>query len=132
MILPKSQQPFGGWLLDGAQRLAQFRHGRFASFHLRPGAHSFTVEGPTGPGKQPLVLNVQDGGHYCVRLYARMINAWVYARWDNKIEEVPCRKAQVDAAHLEPVDIKRVDAGVRAEFDPAIKFPKDGESQAHH
>ncbi len=132
VYLPKSQQPFGGWLLDGPQKLAQFRHGRFATFHLEPGAHTFTVEGPAGPGKQPLALNVQSGGHYCVRLYGTMINALVYARWENKIEEVPCQDAQRDAADLKPIEIKRVDPAVRAEFDPAATFPADRNSQAQH
>jgi hypothetical protein len=130
VFLPKSEQPFGGWLFDGSQRLAQVRHGRFVTFHLNPGAHSFTVLGPPGPGKKPLVINVKDGGQYCVRLFAKMINLGVYGRWDSQIEEVPCQQAQRDAAHLKPIEIKQVDPAVRAELDPGTTFR--GESQPQH
>jgi hypothetical protein len=58
VFLPKSQQPFGGlqggWLFDGPQRLARVRMGRFVTFHLNPGEHSFTDAGPTGPSKSLL------------------------------------------------------------------------------
>src|SRR5580704_13943639 len=77
-FLPKSEQPFGGlqggWVLDGPQRLARVRAGRFVTFHLNPGEHSFTDEGPTGPSQKALAINIKDGGQYCVRLFAKMVN----------------------------------------------------------
>ena len=134
VILPKSEQPFGGlqggWLFEGPQRLARVRMGRFVTFHLSPGEHSFTDVVPTGPSKKPLVINVKDGGQYCVRLFARMINIGVYAQWDDRIEEVPCQRARREAAHLKPVEIKQVDPAVRAEFDTSATFP--GEIQLKH
>jgi hypothetical protein len=135
VFLPKSEQPFGGlqggWLLDGPQRPVRIRVGRFVTFHLNSGEHSFTAVGPTGPSKKPLVIDVQGGGQYCycVRLFAKMINVGVYARWGNEIEEVPCQRAQREAAHLKPVDIKHVDPAVRAELDPAKKFSVEVPSQ---
>ena len=123
VFAPKSTQPFGGWLSDGPQRLAHLTHGRFAAFHLKPGAHSFAITGPLGPGKSPLVLNVEDGGQHCVRLYAKVINLQVYGQWDSLIEEVPCERAQHEAAHLKPIEMKHVDAAVRSEIDPATTFP---------
>lgn len=72
-LLPKSEQPFTGWLFDGPQRLAHVRPGRFMAFHLAAGAHSFTVPWHPGhPGKDTLVINVEDGGQYCVHLYTKM------------------------------------------------------------
>jgi hypothetical protein len=129
VFLPKSQQPFGGWLSDGSERLAHLEHGRFATFHLNQGLHSFTVLGPTGPGKEPLVLNVKDGGQYCVRLFAKMINAGIYSRWDNQIEEVPCQQAERDAAHLRPIDWKQVEPSASNELDPRTTFPSVSPSQ---
>jgi hypothetical protein len=133
VYLPKSEQPFGGlqggWVLDGSQRLAKIRMGRFVTFHLTPGEHSFTDEGPTGVSKKPLVINVKDGGQYCVRLFAKMINLEVYGQWQNQIEEVPCQKAQLESAHLKPLDIKRVDPAVRAEVDSQSTFPSEIQSQ---
>ena len=127
-FLPKSEQPFGGlqggWLFDGPQRLARVRMGRFVTFHLSPGEHSFTDDGPTGPSEKPVVINVKDGGQYCVRLFARMVLA---GGWDNLIEEVPCQRAQREAAHLKPIDIKRVEPAVRTEFDPRTTFPGDSQ-----
>lgn len=132
-FLPKSEQPFGGmrggWLFDGTQRLARVRAGRFVIFHINPGEHSFTDVGPTGPSKKPLVINVREGGHYCVRLFAKMMNLEVYGQWENWIEEVPCERAQREAAHLKPIEIKRVEPAVRAEFDPAKTFSGDGQAQ---
>lgn len=126
-FLPKSQQPFGGlqggWIFDGSQRLARVRVGRFATFHLNPGEHCFTDTAPTGTSKKPLVINVKEDRQYCVRLSARMINAWVYAQWENQMEEVPCEQAQKEAAHLKPIEIKRVDPTVRSEVDQAKNFP---------
>jgi hypothetical protein len=129
VFLPKSQQPFGGWLSDGPQRLAHFQHGRFATFHLNIGPHSFAVLGPTGPGKEPLVLNIKDGGQYCVRLFAKMINVGVYGRWENQIEEVPCQQAEREATHLKPVDSKQIDPAASNELDPGTKFPSGSQSQ---
>jgi len=131
VFVPKSEQPFGGlqggWLLDGAQRLARVRAGRFVTFHLSPGEHSFTDAGPTGPSKKPLVINVKDGGQYCVRLFAKMINLEVYAQWENQIKEVPCHQAQREVAHLKPVDVKNVEPAVRTEFDLSKTFPDTGQ-----
>jgi hypothetical protein len=134
VFLPKSEQPFGGlqggWLFDGPQRLARVRMGRFATFHLTPGEHSFTDVGPTGPSKKPLVINVKDGGQYCVRLFAKMINLGAYGQWDNQIEEVPCQRAQREAAHLKPIETTRVDPSVLAELDSTTTFP--GEVHSLH
>ncbi|MGA3131915.1 MAG: hypothetical protein ABSD59_14000 [Terracidiphilus sp.] len=133
VYLPKSEQPFGGlqggWLFDGPQRLACVRMGRFVTFHLSPGEHSFTDLGPTGPSKKPLVINVKEGGQYCVRLFAKMINLQAYAQWDNQIEEVPCERAQRETAHLKPIEIKRVDPAVQGELDSKTTFPDKIQSQ---
>jgi hypothetical protein len=115
-LLPKSQQPFTGWLFDGPQRLAHVRSGRFMTFRLNPGAHSFTVPWhSTRPGKEPLVINVEGGGQYCVRLYVKMINFEVipYEHLNSQIEEVPCQQAQIEAAHMNPIGIKQVDPAVQ-------------------
>ncbi|HEV2214022.1 MAG TPA: hypothetical protein VGR64_01955 [Terracidiphilus sp.] len=132
-FFPKSEQPFGGmrggWLFDGAQRLARIRAGRFAIFHLNPGEHTFADEGPAGPSKKPLVINVREGGHYCVRLFSKMMNLEVYAQWEDQIEEVPCQQAQREAAHLKPIEIKRVEPAVRSELDPARTIPSEGQTQ---
>jgi hypothetical protein len=127
VFLPKSEQPFGGmrggWVYDGPQRLARVRTGRFVTFHFPVGEHSFTDAGPTGTSKNPLVISVKDGGQYCVRLFAKMINLEVYGQWENKIEEVPCQQAQREAAHLKPIESKRVDPAVFAELDSQTTFP---------
>jgi hypothetical protein len=131
-LLPKSRQPFTGWLFDGPQRLAHVRPGRFITFHLNPGAHSFTVPWHSSrPGKEPLLIHVEGGGQYCVRLYAKMMNFEVipYEHFNSQIEEVPCQLAQSEAAHLNPIEIKRVDPAVRAELDPSATFPNASESQ---
>jgi hypothetical protein len=132
-FLPKSEQPFGGlqggWVLDGPQRLARVRAGRFVTFHLNPGEHSFTDEGPTGPSQKALAINIKDGGQYCVRLFAKMVNLGVYGQWENQIEEVPCQRAQREASHLKPIEIKRVDPAVRAELDSRATFTGDVPSQ---
>jgi hypothetical protein len=129
-FLPKSQQPFEGWLFDGPQLLAHVRPGRFMTFHLKPGAHSFGVPwNSVGPGKEPLAVNITEGSQYCFRLSAKMTNYQVFLWLNSTIEKVPCEQAQREAAHLKPIDIKRVDAAVRAELDPATSFPGSGQPQ---
>ena len=131
-LLPRSQQPFTGWLFDGPQPLAHLRPGRFMTFHLNPGSHSFTVPWhSTRPGKEPLVINVEGGGQYCIRLYTKMTNFEVlpYERLNSQIEEVSCKQAQREAAHMKPIEIKRVDPAVRAELDPATTFPSESQSK---
>lgn len=116
-------------MLDGPQRLALVRAGRFVTFHLNPGEHSFTDEGPTGPSQKALAINIRDGGQYCVRLFAKMVNLGVYGQWENQIEEVPCQRAQREASHLKPIEIKRVDPAVRAELDSRATFTGEVPSQ---
>ncbi len=133
VFAPKSEQPFGGlqggWLFDGSQRLARVRAGRFVTFHLNPGEHTFTDAGPTGSSKKSLVINVKDGGQYCVRLFAKMVNLDVYSQWQNQIEEISCQQAQREAAHLKPIETKRVDPAVRTQLDTATTFPDDSPKQ---
>jgi hypothetical protein len=87
----------GGWVPDGPQPLARVRTGRFVTFHLSPGEHSFTDAGPTGATKKPLLINVKDGGQYCVRPFAKMIHLGVYGQSNNQMEEVPSQQAQREA-----------------------------------
>jgi hypothetical protein len=125
-LLPSSQQPFTGWLFDGSQRMARVRPGRFMTFHLNPGAHSFTVPWhSTAPGKDKVVINVEEGSQYCVRLYTKMTNFEVipYEKVNSQIEQVSCQQAQREAAHMKPIEIKQIDPAVRAELDPATTFP---------
>ncbi len=131
-LLPRSQQPFTGWLFDGTQRLAHVSPGRFMTFHLDPGAHTFTVPWhSTKPGKDQLLINVEGGGQYCVRLYAIMTNFELipFERLNSQMEEVPCQQAQREAAHMKPIEIKRVDPFVRVELDPSTTFPSESQSQ---
>lgn len=97
---------------------------------MKSGEHTFTDAGPTGPSKKPLVINLKDGGRYCVRLSAKMVNVWLYAQWKNQIEEIPCQKARREAADLKPIDIERVDPAMRTEVDTATTFPS-GEPAQH-
>jgi len=123
-LLPKSEQPFTGWLFDGEQRLAHVQRGRFVTFRLAPGEHTFTVPWhPKKPGIDKLVIELAASEQHCVRLYAKMTNFEVvpYARLNSQIEEVPC--GQVPAEHLKSIDLKRVDPAVRSELDTAASFP---------
>jgi hypothetical protein len=131
-LLPKSTQPFGGWLFDGPQRVAHVRAGRFLTLHLKAGEHAFTVPWhPDKPGKDALVINVEDGGHYCIRLSAKVTNFEVVplGRLYSQIEEVPCSRAQTEAEHLKSIEMKRVDPAVRSELDGATTFPRDSQPQ---
>jgi len=132
LLLPKSHQPFTGWLFDGPHQLAHVRPGRFMIFHLNPGAHSFTVPWHSNrPGKEPLVISLEAGGQHCIRVYAKMTNYEVIPfEWHTShIEEVPCQQAQGEAANLKPIELRRVHPAARAELDPATVFPAESQSQ---
>lgn len=128
-LVPVGEQPFTGWLFDGPQRLAQARAGRFMTFHLAAGTHSFTVPwNSKGPGKKPvLTLNVEEGGNYCIRLSAKYVTGApvLPVGWaDSRIQQVPCQRAFQEARTAKPLESKRVDPAVRANFDPAATFPR--------
>lgn len=129
MLPTKSQQPFDGRLLEGTQKIVQFRHGRFAVFHLNPGTHSFNLRGPEGSDAGPLVIDVENGGQHCIRLFSKMMNLGGFYVEKNQIEEVPCPQAQREAAHLKPIESKRVSTEARSELDPATTFPHDSLTQ---
>ncbi|HTZ56946.1 MAG TPA: hypothetical protein VMB49_02565 [Acidobacteriaceae bacterium] len=131
-LVPKSQQPFTGWLFDGTQRLGHISPGRFMTLHFDPGAHSFTVAYHSSrAGKEPLVINVENARQYCVRLYAVMTNFELipYERLNSQIEEIPCQQAKREAVGMKAIDIKRVDPAVRGEIDPTATFPSESQSQ---
>ena len=85
----------------------------------------------TRPGKDQLLINVERGGQHCVRLSAKMTNFELipYERLNSQIEEVPCQQALSEAAHMKPIEIKRVDPAVRGALDPTTTFPSDSQSQ---
>ena len=74
LVVPVGTVPFNGWLFDGNQRLAHTQYRHFMSFHLAAGEHQFTVPFHSkGPDKKPILhLNIEAGGHYCVRLWQNM------------------------------------------------------------
>jgi hypothetical protein len=127
-LLPRSRQPFTGWLFDGSQRLAHVQAGRVITLHLTPGAHSFTVHwSPKHAGKKSLALTIESDSHHCIKLYAIMTNFEVipFQRVNSQMEEVPCEQAAAEAAHLKPIDLKRVDPSVQSEVDSGPAFPVD-------
>ena len=124
---PIGTVPFTGWLFDGSQRLAHASAGRFMTFHLAAGQHSFTVPySSCGPGKTALLLQIESGGHYCVRLSASDVNPIVVpiAYVDSKIEQVPCGQASQEAKKYKRIDVKRVDVTARNMLDASPTFPE--------
>jgi hypothetical protein len=125
-LLPKSEQPYTGWLFDGTQRLAHMRPGRFITFHFKPGEHVVTVPWhANGPGKDRLAVNLEDGGQHCIRLSADVTNYELVplATKNSQMNEVSCEQARREVAHMKPIDIDRVDPAVRSEFDSNPVFP---------
>ncbi|MGC2621293.1 MAG: hypothetical protein WA414_19775 [Acidobacteriaceae bacterium] len=127
-VMPAGIVPFFGWIYDGPQRLAREDAGRFVTFRLPVGLHTFSATtSRKHPGKATIALNLQTGEHACLRLRMSYVNpapvvlpvAWV----TSKIEEVPCDQATKEAAKTKPLESKRVDAPVRAEVDASPAFP---------
>lgn len=125
--MPAGEMPFSGWLFDGPQRLAHVRPGHFMTFHFAPGSHSFSVPWKSkAPDKTALVLNVEEGGQYCVRLSAKYVSGGVLlpVGWANsRIEQVSCKQGFQEAGTSKPLDSKRVDSGALGELDPSPTFP---------
>lgn len=126
-LLPVGTVPFTGWLYDGAQRMAHVQSGRFMTFRLPAGEHAFTVPWHSkGPGKTTLQLNVENGGHYCVRLYATYKSGSILlplAYRDSQITQVPCPQAQKEAGNLKPIDWQRVDYAMQRDLENETSFP---------
>ncbi len=131
-LLPRSQQPFTGWLFDGTQRLAHVSPGRFMTFHLDPGAHTFTVPWhSTKPGKDQLLINVKGGG----QVLRPALRNHDQLRIDSLgTAQQPDRRSSMSAsaARSRPHEAhrnKRVDPSVRIELDPVTTFPSESLSQ---
>jgi hypothetical protein len=119
-------RPFTGWLFDGQQRLAHARDGRFVTFRLATGQHSFTARLDTDkPGSERVLIDVRDGKHYCIHLYSRVIlnSALLFVGLDSRLEPVPCRKAAQELGKLKPLEAKRIDPAVLGEVDASVAFP---------
>ncbi len=103
------------------------------SFQLPAGPHDFTVPYKSkGPGKklcQPmdcLHVDVETGGHYCVRLSAKDTNMIVVPIMflDSRIERVSCQEAVQEAGEFKRIDLNRVEPALRPELDASPKFPQ--------
>lgn len=127
-LLPTGQGPFYGWLFDGQQRLIHARPGHFVTFRLASGTHAFTVPfSSKQAGKTPLTLDVEDGEHYCIRLYVDFINYEVvpFGMAHSHIAQVSCQVLPQNAGKLKPLEQKWVEAAARSELDPSPTYPTD-------
>jgi hypothetical protein len=127
-VMPTGTVPFFGWIYDGQQRLAREDAGRFVTFRLPVGLHTFSAGmSRHHPCKATIALNLQPGEHACVRLrmsYVTPAPVVLPVSWTtSKIDEVPCDQALREAAKTKPLESKRVDAPVRAEVDATAAFP---------
>ncbi len=131
-LSPVGTVAFTGWLFDGDKRLVHATRGRFMKFAFPAGTHEFTVPYKAkGPGKkacQPmdcLHLDIESGGHYCVRLSAKDVNAIIvpFGLLDSRIEEVSCQAAFREAGKYKRVDLKRVEPAARSALDASPDFP---------
>jgi hypothetical protein len=132
-LAPVGTVAFTGWLFDGDERLAHATRGRFMSFQLLAGPHDFTaLYKAKGPGNKPcqsmdcLHLEVESGGHYCVRLSAKDKNMIVVpiVFLDSRIEQVSCQEASQEASKYKRIDLKRVEPPIRSALDASPDFPR--------
>lgn len=131
---PAGTVGYTGWLFDGDKRLAHATRGRFMTFQWSAGSHEFTVPYTSkGTGKKAcppmgcLHLNVESGGHYCVRLSARDFNAIVVPIMlvCGRIEQISCQDAFQEAGAYRQIDLKRVEPASRSALDASPDFPRE-------
>jgi hypothetical protein len=127
-VVPSGPVSFVGLLYDGNERMAHTRGGRFVTFLLPVGEHQlFASYHHLSPGDPSVYLNVEDGGHYCVRLSAKYKSGSIVlplAIFHGVIEQVPCDKASKEAHTYKPLELKRIDAAVRTELASSQTFPE--------
>lgn len=128
-VVPVGTTSFTGWLYDGNKRMAHASRGRFITFQLAAGGHDFVTSYKSNrPGKTSLHLDIESGGHYCVRLSARYVSptpGLLIAFVDSKIEQISCQQAVQEADGYKRIDLKRVDPAVQAELDTSSTFPRE-------
>ena len=128
-VVPVGTTSFTGWLYDGDRRMAHASRGRFMTFQLATGGHDFfTSYKSNRPGKTSLHLDVESGGHYCVRLSAKYVSptpGLLIAFVDSKIEQISCQQAVQEAGDYKQIHPKRVETAVRAELDTSSTFPRE-------
>jgi len=98
------------------------------TFLLPVGEHQFSASyHHFSPGDPSAHLNIEDGGHYCVRLSAKYKSGLIVlplAIFHGVIEQVPCDKASKEAGTYKPLELKRIDAAVRTKSVSSQTFPK--------
>jgi hypothetical protein len=133
-LTPVGTVAFTGWLFDGTERMAHATRGRFMKFQLSAGRHDFTVpyksKGPGTKACRPLDclhLNIESGGHYCVRLSARDVNTIVlpFGFLNSRIEQVSCQDAFQEAGKYKLIDLKRVESALKPALDTSPDFPRE-------
>jgi hypothetical protein len=128
VAIPVGNMPFYGWLFDGNEKLAHARIGRFMTFQLTPGPHSFSASYRSSrPGSATARIDIQVDHHYCVRLSTRYVNYYVVpiSSVAGRIDQVPCQQAFQEAGTTKPLEAKRVEPAVRPELDSSVSFPKE-------
>ncbi len=97
------------------------------TFRLPVGEHRFSASYHSLDTGDPAVrLNVEDGGHYCLRMSANYKSGSIVmplAILHSVIEQVPCDQASKEAARYKPLELKRIDAAVRMTLMDSQTFP---------
>jgi hypothetical protein len=128
-VVPVGTASFTGWLYDGNTKMAHASRGRFMTFQVAAGGHDFATSYKSNrPGKTSLHLEIESGGHSCVRLSARYVSptpGLLVAFVNSKIELISCQQAVQEAGDYKRIDVKRVEPAVRAELDTSSTFPRE-------
>ncbi|HYL78517.1 MAG TPA: hypothetical protein VEU96_30270 [Bryobacteraceae bacterium] len=128
-VVPVGTASFTGWLYDGNKKMAHASRGRFMTFQLAAGGHDFVTSHKSNrPGKNSLHLDIESGGHYCVRLSARYVSptpGLLIAFVESKIDQISCQQAVQEAGDYKRIDLKRVEPAVQAELDTSSTFPRE-------
>jgi hypothetical protein len=125
-VVPAGRVPFAGWLFDGNQRLAHAKPGRFFTFRLPAGPHTFSATYKSAhPGSSTLQLNVEPDQHYCVNLSVRYLNYVVVplSTVDSKLRALNCEEASQEASQSKPLELKRIDSQATDKLVLAAAFP---------
>ncbi len=127
LLLPKSEDAaFVGWIYDGPQKLTLLAPGRFGTFTLPAGVHSFSASFSKHPAaNSQLVLTLEPEHSYFVAVTAYQVNTIVTPiGWHHGIlAETDCATAQEHAGRQKPVKSRWVDKAVASTHSPSAQLP---------
>ncbi len=123
---------FMGALFDGNQPLAYIRHGRFVTFRLSPGTHTFSASFSNHPAaNSQFTLDLISNGSYFVRAVAESRGIVIVDVPKGLLSSVTCQVAHQEGVKALPLEEKHIPQDAKTAWDAVSMIPPCDSSTSH-